>query len=231
MTAWNLADVVRSGRRCRARAARARAGRPLRHLGRARRARGAPRERVPRARPRTRLEGRALPLQLQRVRRGLARDVQAPRCPRQRELPLPRRRARVPHRQLRCRDRGVPRCARRADGRGARPLPERAGRRAGRRRITRARRGAALRGSPRRLDADGAHPTLRRRPVLPLHRRHDGHAEGRDVAPRGPLRRARRGGLPRPRRADPRRHAKGSAPRRHGSARATVHRCTCPRHR
>ena len=48
-----------------------------------------------------------------------------------------------------------------------------------------------LRGAPRRERADAAHRALRRRPLLPLHRRHHRHAEGRDVALRRPLGRAR----------------------------------------
>ena len=45
-----------------------------------------------------------------------------------------------------------------------------------------------VRGADRRARADGAHRALRRRPLLPLHRRHHRHAQGRDVAQRGPVR-------------------------------------------
>ena len=48
----------------------------------------------------------------------------------------------------------------------------------------------ALRGPDRRERADAAHRALRRGHVLPLHRRHDGHAEGRHVALRRPVGRA-----------------------------------------
>ena len=57
----------------------------------------------------------------QRVPRDALRLLQAAGRPRQRELPLHRRRARVPARQLRRRGAGVPRFARGAGGRGARP--------------------------------------------------------------------------------------------------------------
>ena len=48
-----------------------------------------------------------------------------------------------------------------------------------------------------------------RRPLLPLHRRHDRHAEGRDVAHRRPVRRARRRDVP----ARRRRRARAPSPR------------------
>ena len=44
----------------------------------------------------------------------------------------------------------------------------------------------ALRRPARRARSDAAHRALGRRPLLPLHRRHHGHAQGRDVAQRGP---------------------------------------------
>ena len=77
-----------------------------------------------RRRARTRLQGRALPLQRQRVRRGAVRHVQAPRRPDQRQLPLPRRRTLVPARQLRCRGAGVPLLARRSRRQRRRPTPQ-----------------------------------------------------------------------------------------------------------
>ena len=45
---------------------------------------------------------------------------------------------------------------------------------------------------------DGLRAALRRRPLHPLHRRHDRHAQGRRVAPRGRLLRARRRHRPAP---------------------------------
>ena len=70
-----------------------------------------------------------------------------------------------------------------------------------------------------------------RRPLLPLHRRHDRHAEGRHVARRGSLRRPRRRRLP-ARGAHPARHHGRGRPdrevtRRHRARTA----CTCPRRR
>ena len=53
-----------------------------------------------------------------------------------------------------------------------------------------------VRGAARRARPDAAHRAQRRRPLLPLHRRHHRHAEGRDVAQRGPVRRARRRRVP-----------------------------------
>ena len=51
-----------------------------------------------------------------------------------------------------------------------------------------ARRGATTRRrSPPQSDAAARHRARRRRPLHALHRRHDRHAEGRDVAPRGPV--------------------------------------------
>ena len=87
------------------------------------------------------------------------------------------------------------------------PLDRHRGRQ--RRRPRRARLGRTSRtrwpsGSPERDFA----PALRRRPLHPLHRRHDGHAQGRGLAPRGRLLRARR------RHRRRRRHDASTAPRR-----------------
>ena len=158
-----------------------------------RRSRRAPRGRIHRGRTGTELEGRVVPLQRERVQRGRLRDVQDARRPRQRELPLPRGRARVPPRQLRRRGAAVPRRAGRPRRQGARPCPEREALDPGGRRQRAAGLRGAVRAAARRARADGAHRAQRRRPLLPLHRRHHRHAQGRDVAQRGPLRRARRG--------------------------------------
>ena len=63
---------------------------------------------VRRARPAARLEGRALPLQRDRVRRRAVRGVQDARCPDQRQLPLHRQRAALPARELRQRGAVLP---------------------------------------------------------------------------------------------------------------------------
>ena len=73
-------------------------------------------------------------------------------------------------------------------------------------------------------------PTLRRRPVPPLHRRHHRHAQGRDVAPRRHLlRRDGRRGRRRARRSPrPRRSRSGAASRARAASRS-ARSCTAPR--
>ena len=151
--------------------------RPRRAPGRGARRRGAP----------TGLEGRVVPLQQQRVQRRRVRDAQAARRAGERQLPLPRGRARVPASTTptprRCCSTassatGSPRSAAQAPNvkcwiqvdDGA-PLQEFA---------------VAYEELLARARSDAAHRALRRRPLLPLHRRHHRHAEGRDVAQRGP---------------------------------------------
>ena len=136
-------------------------------------------------------------LQLRRVGRDAVGRLQAPRRVDQHQLPLRRGRARLPLRQRR--------------PEGAR-LPARV-RAAGARACSTACRcsthsiviedgsGADLAGlgsvdyedaMAERLARARLRAALRRRPLHPLHRRHDRHAQGRRVAPRGRVLRARR---------------------------------------
>ena len=199
MADWNLADAFEAVADALPDRARPRPGITTGHVERARRARLTARRGAHRSRAPTRLEGRAVPLQLQRVRGDVVRDVQDPRCARQRQLPLPRGRARVPPRQRGRRSRRVPRCARRARRGGARTMPDPARDRAGRRRNAHwsTARSTTKTSSPRTTRCRGS--TLGRRLLVPLHRRHHRHAEGCHVAPRGPLRRARGRRVPDPR--------------------------------
>ena len=130
---------------------------------------------------------------------GDARRVQAARGPDQRQLPLRRGRAALPARRLptprrSCstassrrsspRSAATCRCLRLASSRST-TAPHGA-----RRRSARADYEARARGGVARARLRAA---LRRRPLHPLHRRHDRDAQGRDVARRGHLlRRARR---------------------------------------
>ena len=129
----------------------------------------------------------------------------------QHQLPLHRRRARLPVGQRRRRRRRLPRHVRRAHRRAARPRCRASARgcgsttaaaraRTGRRRTRRAATSAP--------DGPTVAPVgpLRRPPRAALHRRHDRHAEGRDVAPGRPVRRPRRG--------QPQAPAAGAGPRR-----------------
>ncbi len=76
-------------------------------------------------------------------------------APGQRQLPLPRGRARLPPHQLRHRDPALPRLARRPGRQGRRPDPDAQGDRPGRRRLAAPRGRAPLRG-PDRLDEPDA---------------------------------------------------------------------------
>ena len=157
-------------------------------------------------------QGGAVPLQRPRVPRVDVRPLQGRARPGQHQLPLHRRRAGVPVDQRRRRRGDLPRLVRRPGRTGAPPgaggsrpgctWPTRAARpaRLGHRR-TRRRRVSA---STRTWRPVG---TQRRRPVHPLHRRHDRDAEGRDVAPgrrrRQPRRRRPAVRCPRSRRPPP----------------------------
>ena len=142
--------------------------------------------------PRARRKGRVVPLQRQRVHGGTVRHVQDARRRGQRELPVPRGRARLPPRQLRCRGAVLPQQPRRSRRQDPRSRAAREALDRGRRRWCTPGVRGALRGSDRDERPDAAHRALGRRHVLPLHRRHDRHAEGRHVAVRRPVGRARR---------------------------------------
>ena len=224
MPGWNFADVVggrgragprRAGARCRATAASR--GRELRPPGQRRRPgparRGAWQEQDKVAQ--YLYNG---PEYLESVfatfKAGLAPD--------QHELPLPRRRARLPLGQRRRRRRRVPRHLRRAHRGHPRPrAPDQA-------------RGSGSTTAPGRAPT-GRSPTRprprpgtpepvarpvgpRRRPPAPaLHRRHHRHAQGRDVAPGRPVPHPRRHGhRPRVRDAEP------------GPRASSATRCTAP---
>ena len=177
------------------------------------------------------LEGRVVSLQQQRVQRGRVRDVQAARRARERELPLPRGRAGVPPRQLRRRGAAVPRRARRRVAKVHAPGDRREALDPGRRRRAAPGLRGRLRGAHRRARPDAAHRAQRRRPLLPVHRRHHGHAEGRDVAQRGPHQGARRRRVrARRARAGHRSRTRRARSRPRSSPKASSA-CTCPRRR
>ena len=141
-------------------------------------------------------QGRPLPLQRPRVPRVAVRGVQGRPGPGQHQLPLHRRRARLPVGQRRRGRRRVPRHVRRARRRrSATGCPGQALALGRRRHRARARLGHALRGRGRRRHRPSAVAPLgprRRRPAPALHRRHHRHAQGRHVAPGRPLPRATR---------------------------------------
>ena len=123
-----------------------------------------------------------VPLQLERVPRSATRRVQAARRPGERELPLPRRRALVPARQRRRRGALLPHVARRpgrprarAPARSCKLLVEVDDGGAG----TSTERSATR--TSRRPRPDAPHRAPRGRHLHALHRRHDRHAQGRDV--------------------------------------------------
>ena len=145
-------------------------------------------------------QGRALPVQLPRVSPDdLRRHEDRPRAG-QHQLPLRRRRTLVPVGQ---RGRGggrVPRLVHGADRGDPRPgAPGEGLALGGRRDRPLPRLGDAVRGRVEVRGRADACPVgaQRRRPLHALHRRHDGDAQGRDVAPGRPLRPAdRRRGAP-----------------------------------
>ena len=106
-------------------------------VGGVRRAGRPPGRGVLRGRPRPRLQGRAVPVQRQRVPRGAVRRVQDARRAGQRQLPLPRRGAVVPARQRRRRGVRVPFVARRPSRPGRRSPAEAQAADRGRRRCCR----------------------------------------------------------------------------------------------
>ena len=186
---------VRSHRRGGARPPVPDPGRPGRHVGRARRPRQRARRRPRRRRARAPGQGGVLPLQLPGVPRGHRRRVQGPLRAGQHELPLrprrdpatcsttptPRPSSSTPRSPScsRASATGCPRC-----GAGTswptRPAPARTG------------PCRTSRSSSSGADARRAAEPQRRRPAVPLHRRHHRHAEGRDVAPGRPVQRPRR---------------------------------------
>ena len=140
---------------------------------------------------------RRLPAQRQRVPRGDARRVQGPRRAVQRQLPLRRRGARLPAERRRRPTAIVYHArSRRRWPRCCRSCP--AARRSCRSPTTSANAllpgapSTTRRRSPRASRSAAGRSAVARRPLHPLHRRHDGHAEGRAVAPGRHLRRALR---------------------------------------
>ena len=130
-----------------------------------------------------------------RVPRGVLRRAEARRGAGERQLPLRRRRARVPPRQLRRRRARVPRRLRADRRRGARDTARRAPARAScSRSSTPAHTSSSTAPpttpprSPRRPEAPADQRAVGRRPRLPLHRRHHRQPQGRDVALRRPVR-------------------------------------------
>ncbi len=164
-----------------------------------------------RCRARTAASGRAVPLQRQRVRRIHVRRVQGGPRAGQHELSLHGRRAAVPVGQRRRRRRRLPWHLRRHDRGNPGPAPQGApvvlG---GRRQRPVPRLGDAVRGGGRRRGRPrpaGLGPD-RRRPDHAVHRRHDRHAQGRDVA----TGRSRREAHRHPRQpARPGRHRRGTS--------------------
>ena len=173
------------GRRRRPRRGGARAGRSAAHVPRLGRPGGAARRRVRVARRRCRREGRPAPLQLPRVPRGLRGRVQAARRSRQRQLPVPGDRARVPARQ--CRRRG----RRHARARSHRCWPRRCRRSNGSRPSSSSATGATRPRCPARTTTTTCSRGMRphpgrpvgRRPALLVHGRHDRAPQGRHVEP------------------------------------------------
>ena len=168
--------------------------------------------------------------QRHRVPRGDAGLLQDPRRAGQRQLPLRARRASLPLPGRRAGRPGLPQPLRRA--RWPAPLaamPERRAVARGADDVGPAGRPAddyeaalaALAGGP------GTSRPVGRRPLLRLHRRHHGHAQGRAVAPRGHLLRRhgrRRPALARHHIIGPRRARRpGAAPGPHGPGHPTVH--------
>ena len=205
---WNFRRHLGSGRR---RAARRSVLDPRRRppdLVRGRPPRRRRRSAPARCRPRTTAGGRSVPVQLQRVHGVDVRGVQGRLRSREHQLPVHRRRVAVPVGQRRRRCRRVPWLVRRHDRRDPRTPPEGEALAVGRRRQRRLPGvGDPLPGGRHERFATGRARvgTQRRRPELPLHRRNDGHAEGRHVASGRPGGEADRDGSLT---ADRRRHAR-----------------------
>ena len=190
------------------------------HVGRVRPAGQRPRCRPARRRPHPAVEGRPVPLQLHRVPRVDGRRVQGLGRPGEHQLPLRAGGDPLPVRQRRRRGRGVPRLVHRAARRDPRPAAEGAPvvrrRRRGRRRSG---VGDSVRvgGRCRRRSPERTVAAQWRRPPAAVHRRHDRHAQGRDVAPGRSGQRARcrrqRGARP-PRRRVGRRAGRADRPGR-----------------
>ncbi len=178
---------LRVGRRRGSRAHRARVWRAATDLRAARPAREPVRACARRARREGRRRRRALPDERRRVHRGDDRLLQDACGPGERELPLRRRRAALPARR-RGRGRRDPPAQLRAPSRHrARPTPAPAhgalgGRRQRRRSLGR-RLGGLRVGARRRRTRARLRGAFAGRSLHALHRRHHGHAEGRDVAP------------------------------------------------
>ena len=160
---------------------------PAASTGGLRAARRAARPGAARRRPRTPRQGRDVSLQLARVLRDELRGDEDPRRPDQRQLPLPRRRARLPARQRRRRGARLPLARSATASRACAPGSRSCGC------SSRSTTGPPPT-APRHVDGavrydelqralapGGAHRARGRRDLHALHRRHDGHAEGRDV--------------------------------------------------
>ena len=195
MTDWKFADVYEANAAAVPDRPVPDPGRPRRHVGRARPPGRRAGRRHGRRRPRPPGEGRLLPLQLPRVPRGRRRRVQGRVRARQHELPLRPRRDPLPVRQRRRRGRRLPRHVQPScSTASATACPASS---AGTSSPTRPAPGPDWATPYEDVVTSGrdARPTAgpqRRRPAVPLHRRHDRHAEGRDVAPGRPVQRHRR---------------------------------------
>ena len=160
-------------------------GRASPHLPRPRPSRRPTRPSPGRCRRRCRGAGGGPAGQRDRVHRGHAGLLQDPGRTRQRQLPLRHPRTRVPLHRRRTRGSGLPPALRGGRHRRAR-LVDRAPcrHRGGRRLATRWRR-RRVRGRAGRIGVGPGLPRpVGRRPVLRLHGRHHGHAQGRGVAAR-----------------------------------------------
>ena len=166
-------------------------------MGRIRRTSCTPCRRSLRRGSRPRLENSAVHVQQQRVHgiriRFDENSWRASQC----QLPLPRRRAAVPTRQLRRRSTHLPLVPRRSRSTSGRSASEaeaaHRSRRWGRRPSARR---AGIRGSTRNERTHGANHAFRRRHVHALHRRNDWHAEGGHVLHGRHDRRLRVNGVP-----------------------------------
>ena len=199
MDGWNFADVWERNADRFPDATAQMQGDAHVHVAAVRPARRRHRGDAARCRARAAVEGRPLPVQLPRVPGEHVRHLQGRARPGEHQLPLHRRRARLPVEQRRRRGRDLPRHVHRPVRGDALAGAHREVLDLGRRRVGAVPGlGGRLRGrrDVRGLARRRAVGSLARRPVPAVHRRHDRHAEGRDVAPgrrvRQP-RRARRG--------------------------------------